>query len=139
MATLTAAEITNIRMQSGDLCLDYDVTDEYMQWIHDNLASTAPLCLSSVPNGSDIVWVIRARLAKAVALFDEEGEGGSRSVSQKFTHLEKLLATWEARCGMDGGVVTISTFDMGLDTECETEYSSQYAYWRGWAWWGAFG
>jgi hypothetical protein len=139
MATLTAAEITNIRMQSGDICEDYDVTDEYMQWIHDNLASTEPLCLSSVPLGGTIVWVIRARLAKAVALYDESGEGNAGSVSQKFDHLEKLLDKWETRCGMSGGVVTISTLDLGMDTDCDTEYGSPYAYYHGWYWWGAFG
>jgi hypothetical protein len=138
MATLTAAEITNIRMQSGDICEDYDVSNEYMQWIHDNLATTAPLCFSSVPLGGTIVWVVRARLAKAVALFDEEGEGGSRSVSQKFTHLEKLLETWESRCGMSGGVITISTLSLGMDTPCEdSEYGSSLA--RRYIWWRAFG
>jgi hypothetical protein len=139
MATLTAAEIINIRMQSGDLCEDYDVTDEYMQWIHDNLASTEPLCLSSVPHGGTIVWVIRARLAKAVALYDESGEGNAGSVSQKFDHLEKLLEKWESRCGMNGGVITIGSFDMGLDSDCETEYARFSPSHRGWIWWGAFG
>lgn len=137
MATLTAAEIRSIRMQTGDLCEDYDVEDADMQWIHDNLATTAPLCMESIPLGGTIVWVIRARLAKAVSLYDESGEGNAGSVSQKFDHLEKLLEKWESRCGMDGGVVTISTFSMGLDSTCDNEYASIYAH--RYNWWGAFG
>lgn len=130
MATLTAAELTHIRAQSGDDCTPYEVSDEYIQWLHDNRASEEPLCMSSDPLGATITWVLRTRVRKAVKLFDEDGEGGTRSVSQKYTHLKEQLAEAESQCGWGGGVITIGSFDMGLDEECDdSENASHRLYW----------
>jgi hypothetical protein len=131
MATLTADEIALIRAMSGDDCADYDVSDVLMQYLHDNMATSEPMCITSLPLGGTIVWVLRARVAKAAKLFDEDGEN-TRSVSQKYDHLKEMLETWESRCGMSGGAITVSTLDLGLDRDDpETEYarySSDYTW-----------
>jgi hypothetical protein len=133
MATLTASEITFIRAMTGDTCgPDYDVSDEFMQYIHDNAATTVPLCLSSVPLGGTIVWVLEARVVKAAVLTDESGDGTSVSYSQKYTQLSDRLEAWKAKCGMSGGVITMSTLDLGLDRDDPvTEYAAlaNYPYW----------
>lgn len=135
MATLTVQEIAYIRMMSGDDCEVYDVSPVLLQYLHDSKATLAPLCMMADPLGGTIVWVIRARLAKAVKLFDEDGEGGSRSVSQKFDHLKDLLADWESRCGMSGGGITIGTLDLGIDSDSDgSEYASRLSYWS----WGGY-
>lgn len=137
MATLTADEITLIRAMSGDDCGDYDVSDVLMQYLHDNMATTKPLCTSSIPLGGTIVWVLRARLAKAQKLFNEDGEN-TRSVKQKRDHIKEDLEMWEARCGMSGGAITVSTLDLNLDRDDpETEYAR---YGSDYTWlWGYFG
>jgi hypothetical protein len=126
MATLTADEITFIRAMSGDDCAnpEYEVSDVLMQYLHEYMATTAPMCLSSIPLGGTIVWVLRARLAKAQKLTDETGEGNAGNVKQKRDHIKEDLEAWESRCGMNGGVVTVSTLDLGLDRDDpETEYA----------------
>jgi hypothetical protein len=135
MATLTADEITFIRAMSGDDCTPPEVSDVLMQYLHDNAATTAPLCITSVPLGGTIVWVLRARLAKAQKLFNETGEGNAGSVKQKRDHIKEDLDAWESRCGMSGGVITIGTLDTGMDSDCdESEYASYgwpYGLWGG--------
>jgi len=132
MPTLTAPEITYVRNMTGDNCPDYDVGDEFMQWLYDNRASTKPLCMSGDSLGGLMVWVMRARVARAIKLFDEDGEGGARSVSQKYDHLVKELERMERACGMGGGVITISTLDLGIDADCDTSgYALRLTYWGG--------
>lgn len=126
MATLTAEEITHIRAQSGDDCAPYEVSDEYIQWLHDNRASATPLCMSSDPLGGTITWVLKTRARKAVKLFDEDGDGGTRSVSQKYTHLKEQLAEAERECGWSGGVISVSKLDTGMDSDCG---DSEYGIW----------
>jgi hypothetical protein len=137
MATLTADEITFIRAMSGDDCTPPEVSDVLMQYLHDNMATTEPMCITSLPLGGTIVWTLRARVAKAAKLFDEDGEN-TRSVSQKYDHLKEMLETWESRCGMSGGAITVSTLDLGLDRDDpETEYAR---YGSDYTWlWGYFG
>lgn len=135
MATLTAPEITHIRAMSGDNCEPYDVTDEYMQWLHDNRAASEPLCMSSDSLGGTILWVLRAREAKATNLFDEDGDGGTRNVSQRLANIQKLRERWEDMCGLSGGVITVGTLDTGLDLSApSTEYASLPDDWG----WGLF-
>jgi hypothetical protein len=131
MATLTADEITFIRAMSGDDCPTYDVSPELMQYLHDNAATTEPLCITSLPLGGTIVWVLRARLAKAQKLFNETGsDTNAGSVKQKRDHIKEDLEMWESKCGMNGGIVTIGSFDTQLDSDCDdSEYASY-----GWRW-----
>lgn len=139
MATLTANEITYIRMMTGDTCEDYDVSDEFMQYLHDEKATIAPLCTFSDPLGGTIVWVLRARVMKATRLFDETGDGSATSVSQKYTHLKEQLAEWESRCGMSGGGVSFGSIDMGIDSDDEgSEYLSRISHYYGASWWGGY-
>lgn len=135
MATLTADEITFIRAMSGDDCTPYEVGAEFMQYLHDNAATTAPLCITSLPLGGTIVWVLRARLAKAQKLFNETGDSNAGNVKQKRDHIKEDLESWEAKCGMNGGVITIGSFDMGLDVDCNGSEYATSPYWYG-AWWG---
>lgn len=135
MATLTADEITLIRTLTGDDCTPYEVSDVMMQYLHDNMATAEPMCSSAIPFGGTIVWVLRSRVARAAKLFDEDGEGGTRSVSQKYDHLKELLEEWESRCGMNGGVITVGTIDLGLDlADPRTEYANLSDEWG----WGLF-
>lgn len=134
MATLTAGEITYIRMMTGDNCPDYDVSDEFMQYLHDEKANTAPLCMSGDSLGGTRLWVMRARVARASKLFDEDGEGGAGSVSQKYDHLVAELERMEKECGLGGGIITVSTFSLGLDARCENQYASYYSRWS----WGGY-
>jgi hypothetical protein len=130
MATLTPSDIDYIRMMSGDDCgspEDYEVSDSRLQKLHDyglTLASCA--CTDSLD--LTVVLVLRVRVARAAKLFDEDGEGGARSVSQKRTHLKEDLERWETKCGLSGGVVTIGTLSMGLDTQSIDEFSNTDLY-----------
>lgn len=140
MATLTPSDIAYIRMITGDNCgPNYEVSDEMLQYIEDNLASTEPMCLTSIRFGGVIVWSLRMQLAKAAKLFDEtNADGIQKTVSQKRTNLKELLEYWESKCGMDGSTITVSTFDLGLDTECDSEYAAYWPYPHAlpWSWWG---
>jgi hypothetical protein len=136
MTTLTTADIEYVRMMTGDTCETYDVSDDMMQWLYDNKVSGAPLCMSGDSLGGLIVWVLRARVRKATKLFDEtNAEGINKTVSQKYTHLKEQLVEAERGCGMDGGLVTIGSFDLGLDTESDSEYASYGSP----SWWGVWG
>jgi hypothetical protein len=132
MTTLTTADLTHIREQTGDACDPYEVSDEYIQWLHDNRANLTPLCMSSDPLGGTITWVLRTRVRKATSLFNEDGDGGTRSVSQQYTQLKEQLAEAEKECGWGGSTITISTLDTGMDADCDdSEYtlSRWYASW----------
>jgi hypothetical protein len=126
MATLTEDEIEYIRMMSGDDCEDYDVTDERMQKLHDRGLAMQP-CGCAAPEDVTVVLVLRVRVAKAAKLFNENVEGGSGSVAQKYTHLKELLDEWESRCGLAGGAVTIGRMNLGIDTPDDGDEFS-----RGW-------
>lgn len=130
MPTLTAGQIEHIRAMSGDDCEDYEVSDERIQYLYDTFGSATPLCMSVDPLGSTIVWVLRQRVRRAIKLFDEDGEGGTRRVSQKYQHLVEQLKDAEAECGY-GPVITVSTFSLGLDATCE---GSEYARYPWWGW-----
>lgn len=137
MATLTVADINHIRHQTGDTCEPYDVSDEYMQWLHDNRAANAPLCaFAGEPLGSTIVWVLRTRSAKAQRLYNETGEGNAGSVKQKRDHIKEDLADWESKCGLSGATITISYLDTQLDRD---DPETEYARLRDEAEWGYFG
>lgn len=141
MATLTPQEIEYIRAMSGDTCgcddpdddSCYDVSDAFMQWLHDEKASLEPRCMSSDSLAGTIVEVLKVRVAKAQRLFDEDGENGTRRVSQKRGFLETDLKTWKEACGQGGSVITVSTFSLGLDVRCENPYVAYYGPW----WWGS--
>jgi hypothetical protein len=126
MAELTEDEIEYIRMMSGDDCEDYDVTDERMQKLHDRGLAMQP-CGCAAPEDVTVVLVLRVRVAKAAKLFNENVEGGSGSVAQKYTHLKELLDEWESRCGLAGGAVTIGRMNLGIDTPDDGDEFS-----RGW-------
>lgn len=135
MATLTPAEITYIRAMSGDDCTPYEVSDEFMQYLHDEKASGEPLCMSGDALGATIVWVMRARVRKATKLFDEtNAEGVRKTVSQKYTHLKEQLAEAERECGWSGGVISVGTLDTGMDSDCNGSEYTPYPY--GWNWGG---
>lgn len=132
MATLTEAEIAYVRMMSGDNCgPDYEVTDENMQVLYDRIPNLSCGCADSLD--TLIALVIDARWAKASNLFDEDGDGGTRSVSQRFNQLKQMRDQWFARCGMDAKPITISSFDTGMDRDCDTEYGL-YPHGRAWYW-----
>lgn len=136
MPTLTAPEIAYVRMMSGDNCgPDYDVSDEMMQYLYDEKVSGEPLCMSGDSLGGLIVWVLRARVRKATKLFNESNELGTTSYSQKYQHLKEQLESAEAECGMGGTTFSLSTLDLGLDTECaEVQGLSTFPY--PYSWWG---
>lgn len=115
MAALTADEIEYIRAFSGDDCVEYEVSDVLLQKLHDRAETT--VCGCSDPLDVDVVLVLRIRVAKAAKLFTETTvDGVNKAVSQKFDHLKALLAEWEARCGMAGGVIGTGVLDQQLDT-----------------------
>ena len=131
MPTLAAQQIDDVRNMTGDTCQPYDATDEYMQYLYDNQASTAPLCMSSDPLGGLKYYVLERRFARASVLTDEtdSGSGVTRKLSQKRDAIEKLLERQAEKCGFGGGVATISTLDLGIDRDCEdSEYSGRYPY-----------
>jgi hypothetical protein len=82
-----------------------------------------------------VVLVLQVRVAKSVKLFDETTpDGVNASVSQKHKHLQDLLARWEEKCGLSGGVISVGTLDLGLDTECaDSEYTSYASHWSWWS------
>jgi hypothetical protein len=84
-------------------------------------------CGCAAPEDVTVVLVLRVRVAKAAKLFNENVEGGSGSVAQKYTHLKELLDEWESRCGLAGGAVTIGRMNLGIDTPDDGDEFS-----RGW-------
>lgn len=137
MATLTADEIEYIRAMSGDDCGspdDYEISDALMQKLHDRGLEMA--CGCTVAEDVTVVLVLRARVAKAAKLFNESADGQSSTVSQKYDHLKELLSEWESRCGLSGGVITVGTFDLGLDKECDGSEYAPYPYRGYWNWMG---
>lgn len=136
MATLTAEQLEHIRAMSGDDCgPEYEVSDIRIQYLYDTFGTAAPLCMSQDPLGNTIVWVLRQRVRKAAKLFNEDGENGTRAVSQKYDHLKEQLKDAEAECGY-GPVITVGRLSLGLDTTCEDvdQWWSQYAHC---SWWRA--
>lgn len=135
MPTLTAEQIEIVRLMTGDDCAPYDVSDAQMQYLYDNQAATAPLCMSGDPLGGLRYWVLKARLARAVKLFDEtdNGSGITRKLSQKYEHIEALLTQSADECGFGGGVASISTLDLGIDRDCDVSENGRYPYvYGGW-------
>lgn len=121
MATMTADEIEYVRVMSGDNCPDYDVSDVLMQKLWDR-------------NGSDecstIVYVLRIREAKSAVLVNQSTDGSqSQSLSQKHTQIRAMRQEWEQRCGMSGGTLSMGTFDLNIDADCDSEYLSRLEQW----------
>jgi hypothetical protein len=124
MPTLTEAEIARVRMRSGDNCgPDYEVSDAEMQILYDDIPNLSCGCANDIDTLTALV--IDVRWAKASNLFDEDGDGGTRNVSQRFNQLEKMRDEWFKKCGMSGGLITTSTLDLGLDrSDPATEYAA---------------
>jgi hypothetical protein len=135
MATLTADEIEYIRAMSGDDCTPPEVSDALMQKLHDR--GLTMTCGCTAAEDVTVVLVLQVRVAKSAKLFDETPpEGGSATVSQKHQHLKDLLSRWEEKCGLSGGTITVSPFDLGLDTESDSEYTPYGSYPSWWSVWG---
>lgn len=110
MATMTADEIEYVRAMSGDDCEDYDVSDTLLQKLWDR-------------NDSDecatIVYVLRIREAKSAVLTTQSSDGESKNLSDKHRHIQAMRLAWENRCGLSGGTLSMGTFDMAIDADCE--------------------
>lgn len=125
MAVLTPSEINHIRQQSGDTCEDYDVSDSYMQYLHDRYGATTCDCDAL---GITIWWVLRTRVKKAMSLTNTSNESGTANLAQKYDHLKEQLEEWERFCGLGSYGITIGTLSMGLDTQDIDEFSNTDLY-----------
>jgi hypothetical protein len=125
MTVLTPSDINHIRQQSGDTCEDYEVSDSYIQYLHDRYGATTCDCDAL---GVTIWWVLKTRVKKAIPLVNQEGEGGARSLSQKYDHLKEQLKDWEQECGLGSYAITIGTLSMGFDTQSIDEFSNEDLY-----------
>jgi hypothetical protein len=132
MATLTPSDIEYIRAMSGDDCGnpdDYEVSDSLLQKLYDRALTWDACGCAADSLDLGVIQVLRVRVARAQKLYDESSPEGTRaSVSQKRAHLEKDLERWESKCGLSGGVVTIGTLSMGLDTQSIDEFSNTDLY-----------
>jgi hypothetical protein len=120
MAAMTADEIEYVRAMSGDDCLPYDVGATLLQKLWDR---------NSSDECATIVFVLRIREAKAAVLTNESSEGQSKNLSDKHAHIKAMRVDWEARCGMSGGTLSMGTFDLNLDADCDGEYLSRIEQW----------
>ena len=113
MTTLTITEIARLRKLTGDNDPDdYDLADSELQAEYDDAESDFNLT---------IVNVLRQRLSLRLARIDtsfSDGQGtSSESRSQEVAAIERLLAYWEAKVGVSGGVLYAGTLSLGLDQE----------------------
>lgn len=111
---LTAAQISYIRDMSGDDTQDsssaYEVSDATLQAIYDDSAQ------GNSDLDKTVVYVLRRRVGKAARLFGKSGElGYTEQQQQKFENLKGLLADWEARLGMTGGILRAGLLYHHLD------------------------
>jgi len=113
MATLTVAQLTEIRDGIGDTCSPYDVSDVTLQALYDDAARA---------NGSiDCVkaYALRSRYGATVNLVPISGELGNIQVNQKHTQIKALMDFWAGICGIGGaGGLTAGAIDLGLDEPC---------------------
>lgn len=132
MAVLTPSEMYHIRQQSGDTCEDYDVSDSYIQYLHDRYGDSTCSCDAL---GVTIWWVLKTRVKKAIPLTSTSNESGTTNLSQKYDHLKEQLKEWEQECGLGSYAITIGTLDLGMDSDCsDSENSSLYGRYS----WGEF-
>jgi hypothetical protein len=123
---MTAGQIEYVRAMSGDDTATYEVSDVLMQTFFDDTRVAEDL-------DKTVVFVMRVRVGKAARLVNETNEAQvQKSLSQKFDHLKELLATWETRTGMGGGVIGTGVIDQQLDTSLS---GSEYAAYSSWYWW----
>lgn len=118
MTALTIAQIARLRKLTGDTDSDaYDLEDSELQDEYDD-------------NGGDfnltIVSVLRQRLALHLGRYDtsfSDGQGtSSESRSQEVAAIERLLAYWEGRTGVAGGLsgtLQSGVITLGLDQDDE--------------------
>lgn len=116
MANLTIAQIARLRKLTGDTDADdYDLQESELQAEYED-------------NGEDfnltIVSVLRQRLALRLARVDTsfaDGQGtSSESRSQEVAAIERMLAYWETRTGVSGGVsgtLQSGVMTLGLDQD----------------------
>lgn len=132
MRTLTAAEIALVRLRTQDTCTPPEVSDDELQILYDDIPNLSCGCTNNIQTLIALTWDVR--LAKTTPVFDEDGDGGARNVSQVYNHIKDQRDHWFALCGMDTKptpVITIGSFDTGLDSDCDgSEYSSRL-HWRG--------
>lgn len=110
---LNATELVTLRHMTGGIVAtkeaDY-LTDDQLQAEH------------AAGGGSDfdvtITRVLRRRYAMASTMISMAAGAGSGadSLQQRFEHLGRLLAYYEARTGDMGGALRVGTLDTGLDS-----------------------
>lgn len=116
MANLTIAQIARLRKLTGDTDADdYDLEDSELQDEYDDNDSDFNLT---------IVSALRQRLALAMGRYDtsfSDGQGtSSESRSQEVAAIERMLAYWEGRLGIAGGLsgtLQSGTISLGLDQD----------------------
>lgn len=116
MANLTIAQIARLRKLTGDTDADaYDLEESELQDEYTDNDEDFNLT---------IVSILRQRLALHLARVDtsfSDGQGtSSESRSQEVAAIERMLAYWEARLGITGGLsgtLQSGVISLGLDQE----------------------
>lgn len=115
MATLTSDQLDYIHGESGEAGPDYEVSSATLQIIYDDPN------LGSSDLSRTIYFALSRRVALASELVDKSNEVDNLSVrsSQKFDHLEKLLARWGGITGLGGAPLKAGVLSLHLDTTCD--------------------
>lgn len=115
MSTLTVPQLDYIHAESGEPGPLYEVSSATLQIIYDD-ANLGASDLSRT-----IYFALSRRVALASELVDKSNEVDNLSVrsSQKFDHLEKLLARWGGITGLGGAPLKAGIISLHLDTTCD--------------------
>ncbi len=112
MATLTTAQITHIRNNTGDIdTASPELGDSYLQYLYDNDADS--------DLDKTIYFAIRALLGTAAQKVSTANSrtGDSKSSQQWFEHLQALEKTWGYKTGLNVNTATMGTINLGIDEE----------------------
>jgi len=112
MTTLTSAQKARFRAQCGDTNTTPKIDDTTLQSLYDSAASDEP---------TTMVYLLRWLVGLAVDEIQFSQGDQQKSGNQHYEQLERLLAYWENKAGMTGGLMTIGRMTLELDADSDNQ------------------
>ncbi len=110
---LTATELTTLRHMTGGIVAtpekDY-LTDDQLQAEYAAAGGDFERAIARVLRRRWGMLSVNISMAAGAA-------SGANAFQQRFEHIERLLKYWEARTGEGGGLLSVGTMSLGLDSE----------------------
>lgn len=118
MATLTAEQITDLRMVIGDHVEPYRLSDDVVQAQYSEATANAPVASLVLPYS--YVYCLRRLWGLSRLEVDRTNElSGDRVLHSQIEDTTKILLDyWEGRAGLSGkGIITVGTINLGIDED----------------------